>query len=162
MARSITIKGIDELQKVVMALRLNVRSEASQVLRNALRPVMAEAERLAPLGPTGNLRRSLIAMAPKSQKGAKPYALGLGVWKWAPHLHLVAFGRKRVKPGSAKGTATGKKALFGHGFGPRKTAGPTKPNTFFVDAVASKRSEAGILATQGMKDLILRIVADRS
>lgn len=160
MARSVTVKGIEELQKIVVALRLNVRKEANQALRDALKPMMAEAARLAPQGPTGNLRKSLIAMAPKSGKGNKPYALGLGVWRWAPHLHLVAFGRKRVFPGMAKGQPTGKKALFGHGFGPRKTAAPTKPNTFFVDAVASKRSETATLATQYIKGLITKIVTE--
>ena len=76
MAESI---GYENMEKILM--------ESAVEVRNALKEA-------APVGPTGNLRRSMIAKA--MPKGSVPVVIAGIDRKIAPHAHLVEFGTVKM------------------------------------------------------------------
>lgn len=58
--------------------------------------VLDEAIRLAPLGPTGNLKRGLVAK--KFQRKGESQAFVAVDYRIAPHAHLVEYGTVKTRP----------------------------------------------------------------
>lgn len=73
------------------------KTQLRGAMKKALEPVAVDMERLAPIGPTGNLKKS-IEIAPKlsrsqvSERVSIPGGVYMHVGSTAPHAHLVEFG----------------------------------------------------------------------
>lgn len=92
---------------------------ASAAIRGGLRAIVLAAKKDAPVGPTGNLRKSIRSRFERSRYTGKLSAkAGLNVGKRAkledgsrigaraPHAHLVALGTKQRAHKSGKSTGT--------------------------------------------------------
>ena len=89
----IGLKGADELLKKFKILdRLVDEQDIENGLLHASRIIATKAKQLAPLGPTGNLRRGIVAKKfQKKRKGNPAVFCGID-YRIAPHAHLVEFG----------------------------------------------------------------------
>jgi len=99
----ILITGAKELEA---ALRALPKATAKSVLRNALKnaaaPTVAAAERMAPIGPTGDLSNSITVKAQlkKTQQGSSKVGdVEMYVGATTPtgaHAHLIEFGTSKM------------------------------------------------------------------
>ena len=85
----IRIEGLEELNKVLEELQKSVDDgEKDGIVKSAAEKVKFAVETGIPIGPTGNLRRSL-ALRKMSKPGVYVVAMDR---KIAPHAHLVEYG----------------------------------------------------------------------
>jgi hypothetical protein len=104
----VKIEGVEELQR-------DLEKMAEHISPSALQPMLLEiakpfATKLSavppPLGPTGNLRKGVLAWSPKIRPG-RPFAMArAGVrYKIAPHVGLVEYGTadRYTKAGAYRG-----------------------------------------------------------
>jgi HK97 gp10 family phage protein len=96
----VKIEGKEELDRKLKQLIEHVDPDKLEpVLLNCAREVAETARAKAPLGPTGNLKRSLIAkLMPRSRVSIAIAAVDR---KIAPHGHLVEFGHGGPHPAPA-------------------------------------------------------------
>ena len=107
---SIKIDGLAELGKQLESLPAKV---AKKILRPAIRkaskPLAAECKATAPVGPTGNLKRSFKVRAMKMKGRRRKNGVGVVITSpgsgRAPHAHLVEKGTalRRTKKGRVTG-----------------------------------------------------------
>jgi len=87
---SIRVQGVPELQARFDKVRDQFKTtEVKSALARAAKPLRIEMRKLAPKGPTGNLKKSVKT---KRLRG-KPAAVSVrGDFSKAPHFHLVVRG----------------------------------------------------------------------
>ncbi|NDD52970.1 hypothetical protein EBZ39_03680 [bacterium] len=107
---SIQIDGLAELGKQLEALPAKVAKKILRpAIRKAAKPVAAECKATAPVGPTGNLKRSFKVRAMKLRGRRRKNGVGVVITSpgsgRAPHAHLVEKGTqlRRKKSGAATG-----------------------------------------------------------
>tara|TARA_R100000654_G_scaffold45505_2_gene71619 strand:+ start:81 stop:563 length:483 start_codon:yes stop_codon:yes gene_type:complete len=91
------IEGTEQLAQRLRKLEEKVgRKEAVKILKKGAPPIKREMKRLAPLGATGNLRKSIV-----TRRGKKRRSLGetvlvgpKGGKKGAPYAHIVELGAR--------------------------------------------------------------------
>lgn len=104
------IDGLKELGQQLETLPAKVAKKILRpATRKAAKPLAAECKAAAPVGPTGNLRRSFKVRAMKIRGRRKKNTVGVVITSpgqgLAPHAHLV---EKGTKPRfTKKGKATG-------------------------------------------------------
>jgi len=146
----ISIAGLTEAHRKFAHLRGTAAgNEMEEVLLSAAKIIASEAERLAPLGPTGNLKRSFRAA---KSRVAKTFlqAFAFTLRPLAPHAHLVEFGTKphTIMPKKAGALWFGKYPV-------RKVEHPgARPVVFFRDAVRNKRSEVRREIEKALKRMV--------
>lgn len=98
MQMKVAVDGLETLNKQLEALPRNVsRKILAGALRKAARPIANEARATAPVGPTGNLRRSFRVRAIRARiLRRRGKAAGVSITNRntasAPHAHLVEKG----------------------------------------------------------------------
>lgn len=113
MARSI-LTGVPEIEATLKALSDKVGDKIARgALRAGISVIAREMRKTAPVGATGQLKRSIGTKVGKSSKGVFVAKAGINVGKktrkkgrFAPHGHLVALGtvkRHREKIGGTYG-----------------------------------------------------------
>jgi len=86
------LHGDEQVVRDLMALRGRVdRKELLKVLNRAALRVKEEIKRDAPVGPTGNLKRSIQK---RTLRGEPPAVQVRSNFKKAPHTHLVVQGTR--------------------------------------------------------------------
>ena len=96
MQAQIYLKGLNELEKQANQLIKEVNDEKQKLLLAQAKIVRDRIKARAPLGPTGNLKKSTYAVAmPASLSGPAVAFAGIRPRK-APHAHLVEFGTSRA------------------------------------------------------------------
>src|SRR3989304_1051326 len=91
----------DNIEKVIQKL---APEQLESVLLQGANVIGQAAINLAPLGPTGNLKRSIVAkLLRRNSPGEPAPAITAVDYRIAPHAHLVEFGHL---------TRTGKTGLF--------------------------------------------------
>jgi len=106
---SVEVRGIEELIKNLSKLGNEIQGQVvEEGLNRASEIVLQSAKSAAPIGPTGNLKNSLVKEVRKKASG-----FSARVRAKAPHAHLVEFGfwftshagrrLKRVEPRPARG-----------------------------------------------------------
>lgn len=105
------LSGFEELDGrltslIEMSSKATGRNALQRALNASANPILTAAKAAAPVGPTGNLRDSLV-ISRKAHDGAKNAKVkdGVGVFvrSTAPHAHLVEFGTgPRVHKSSGK------------------------------------------------------------
>jgi HK97 gp10 family phage protein len=89
----VRLEGVGELQAKIKELKGNLgNNKIEESLLDGATEIADEMRRLAPEGPTGKLKRSIISKL-LSRIGDNPRTALAGVnRKKAPHAHLVEFG----------------------------------------------------------------------
>jgi HK97 gp10 family phage protein len=90
MNSAIKISGIKELNKALEDLNETIENAAGDSAMKSAEKIRDRIGQKAPLGPTGNLKRSPVARRYGNVAGA-----GIDR-KIAPHAHLVEFGTSRT------------------------------------------------------------------
>lgn len=93
---TIRVEGMQQaLRSLDKVKAATAQKQLGEVLYKSARTIAHYASDIAPVGETGNLRRSLVAgRARRAGGNLPPAAYALVSKKFAPHLHLVAFGTK--------------------------------------------------------------------
>lgn len=96
---SLALQGVADLDKVLQELaKTTAKRTARKAMEDALSPVEDAAREMAPVGPTGNLRRGVTIshrLTRSQARGAErdgPDVVNMYVGSDAPHAHLVEFG----------------------------------------------------------------------
>lgn len=121
---TVDVKGLSELRaKLMRAIPLEAQGRALQgALAAAARPVVRRARSLAPVGATGNLRRSIYSSPSRQSRGPTYQVRAIGVRSGkrrgandAYYWRFVEFGRGRVEVKSprVKALGTPAKGFFG-------------------------------------------------
>lgn len=132
---SIKVEGLEALRKSLANGREYMAVEVTQALEDSAKMIRSEAERLAPRGPTGNLKRALrqsLGRATKTFLQSFVFALA----QIAPHAHLVEFG---TRPHTIKPHKKGGVLVFGRYFAKEVNHPGAKAWPFFQTAVRNKR-----------------------
>lgn len=111
-SKKIVVEGLDDLVKQLDGLK-NVEEKLELGREKAAEIVRAAIEAEAPLGPTGNLKRSIQVNPGTLTKRPKNITFVATNYKIAPHSHLVEFG--------ARGGNMPKNPFFSRGY--RKSRG---------------------------------------
>lgn len=135
---SIDVEGLEVLSKRIKSIFSTLESrDVENVLFEGAKIIRAEAKKRAPVGPTGNLKRSIRAS--RGKRRAKLFATAFSAIdrKRGPHGHLVESGtgpRYKKKTGQYVGRMT--------------------PAPFFVPAVDATRAQVASVVNQGIARLI--------
>jgi len=109
---TVSIEGLDSLDAQIDALvKAMGPDDVEPILLKGAKQIRDYAKVNAPVGPTGNLKKSLIAKTLK-RRGSAMDALGLGQgnpapaiagvnYRIAPHAHLVEYGHGGPHPAPA-------------------------------------------------------------
>ena len=138
----IDVRGLEEAPRKIRSILSAVTSEdVENVLLQGARIVRDEAKRRAPVGPTGNLKRSLKAK--KGKRRGKLFATAFAAVdrKIAPHAHLVEYGT-----GPRRQKTTG------------RYTGQMPAIPFFRPAVDATKDQVARTVNQGIARLIGRAV----
>lgn|SRR6056297_2104576 len=93
---NIKIEGLKELEKDFKRLTKGFKpAEVQKAAVDSAEIIRADAERRAPLGPTGNLKKSNIVKTLDRNK-KRPSAIAAVDRKVAPHAHLLEFGTSKM------------------------------------------------------------------
>lgn len=150
-ADGIQIEGMEKLLKRLDSFPPKIRRRIQRkVIRKAGAPFLREAKRRAPVGPTGNLRRSF--MGPKARKikmlpDGQIHGKFGAVYTVAPHQHLVERGTVRRFRGKRK---IGRK-LYAYG---GATTGVMPPKPFARQAWMAVQGRAGRVLRDTLGDEI--------
>lgn len=136
-AVTLQVQGLDELKKRLQKLANAIEgSQVEQILLDAAQPIADQARAWAPEGPTGNLKRALLAKK-LQRKGRKTAPVIAAVdRKIAPHAHLVEYGSQGRQHKSGKSTGSM----------------PAKP--YFRPAVDARKGDAARIIEDGLRRLI--------
>ena len=146
---SIRIEGVPELQAAFdrVSAQFGPRP-VKAVLSRAATPIRRAMKREAPVGPTGNLRRSIRK---KSLRGDPPAVSVRPDFKIAPHAHLVVRGTgERFHLGSGVTIGRLRVGLSG------KSVGSMPANDFVARAEKQSESQARQIMFAGFKALLDR------
>ena len=123
MKKTMTIQlvGAKELQDLFKKLPDDIKpNTVKRIARKAASPIRSRARQLVPVGPKGNLKRSIkigVSKFPKASRAAGVFVgpnYGRGKYP-GPHGHLVAFGsgERRHATGKSTGRAMSNKPPLG-------------------------------------------------
>lgn len=127
-AFTIEVEGLDEAIRRVQSITSALEAkDVEKVLLKGMRMVRDEVKARAPVGPTGNLKRSVKAQIGKRRGRFVAGAFSAIDRKIAPHAHLVEYGHDLVKGG--------KKGRGG------RVVGHVPAHPFFRPAWDSKQAE---------------------
>ena len=102
MVQSITLEGLPELEKKFGKLIAIIdKNETEQELLKSAEMLRDDIKRRAPLGPTGNLRRGIVAKLFRRKIIRNPAAFVAVDYSIAPHAHLVEYGHGGPHPAPA-------------------------------------------------------------
>lgn len=142
---TIRVEGMTELEASFDTVIRNFSTrDIKKVLTRAAKPLRAKARSLAPIGPTGNLRKSI------KTKPLRGQAVAVGAqFNIAPHAHLVIRGTdERFR----------KRGIFRVGrvdFGLIKgSTGEMPDNPFMADAERATIGQVHRIIVQGFKQLL--------
>ncbi len=93
---TVVIEGLDELLATIERLRIPA-DEVEPILYEGARELQARIRAAAPLGPTGNLRKGIVAKR-LSRGGYLRSIFTATEFHKAPHDHLVEFGAVERRP----------------------------------------------------------------
>ena len=95
----IIVEGEDRLIKQFKALGESVKgSQPERLFLRAAKVIRDNAKERAPLGPTGNLRKGIVAkLLDRRGRRVAPAMAGIN-FRRAPHAHLVEFGTVKMSP----------------------------------------------------------------
>ena len=103
----VRVEGLEELQRDLQKLASAVSpKELQPVLKQEAAAFAAKLLPLAPVGPTGNLRKGVRAWTPKITARRPDAMARAGVrYRVAPHVHLVEYGtaERYTKAGAYRG-----------------------------------------------------------
>ena len=100
------IKKLNKLERAFGSDGLNTKRELLSIAETVKSNIQAEA----PVGPTGNLKRSVVAKTFQRQIKNKPAAFTAVHYRTAPHAHLVEYGHV-----TASGSHTAANPFFRRG-----------------------------------------------
>lgn len=103
--KAIVLEGVPELLKKIEALRID-SEEVDAILYRGAKELQGKIRAVAPLGPTGNLRKGIVAKRPNRGGYFRSVFTATDFHK-APHSHLVEFGHRIV---THSGVDTGRRA----------------------------------------------------
>lgn len=131
MAKTVVIDGLEELLAQLDGLKSDgIAGDVADAVETAVKSTAETIRSEAPLGATGNLRRSITSGVYKKSEG-KPIAGFVTVdYGIGPHAHLVEFG--------ARGGDMPRNPFFSRGW--RKSRGPAE--SIVVDGVKSAIEKA--------------------
>lgn len=143
----IDVKGLKELEKRIREISKEVGPDKVEpVLMKAGRDLAKEIRRNAPVGPTGNLKRSIKTKKLKRIGNTPATVITAVDRKIAPHAHLVEFGTQGPRvPKKAKVMYDKEEKKF---YG--KEVGPMPANPFFRRTVDTQMPR---IAKQVLRDL---------
>lgn len=152
---TIQVQGLADVRRRLQGARIGLSGPLQDALVVAAKTIRSEAERLAPRGETGNLKRSLRASPGRATKTfLQSFVFTLG--QIAPHAHLIEYG---TKPHSIIPKKNGGIMAFGRFF-VRKVQHPgVKPWPFFQMAVRNKRAQVRRIVTQAVQQVTARLNA---
>ncbi len=95
----VQIEGEEELIRKLRKLGDAVKgSQPERLFLRAAKSIRDAAREAAPEGPTGNLKKSIVARV-LSRKGRKSAPAMVGInFRLAPHAHLLEFGTVKMSP----------------------------------------------------------------
>ena len=104
MSITVRLEGVDELRKQFQLIVKSVHPDKTEpILMKHARRLAVKVRKNTPRGPTGRLKRSVVAKKLKRQFGQAAPAIVAMDRKKAPHAHLVEFGHAIVKNGQVIG-----------------------------------------------------------
>jgi len=124
-----------------------IRPEIQKALDKGAQIIADEAKRIAPLGPTGNLKKGIYAKEMPYKKYSPSVAIVTVDRHIAPHSHLVEFGT---------GVRIGKKGKAGY-IGKSFGIMPARP--FLRPAFDSKKSEVERFVKNYLKNELIKVSA---
>ena len=146
----IVAEGVDDLTEVIDQLIKNVKpSRIEPVLSKAAGTVASEARKRAPVGPTGNLKKSVRKKKlVRSWETSAAYIVALDRRK-APHAWLVVHGTSGVRQVNPPHYANlgGQRVLI-------TQTGIMPPNRFFDDAIDAKQAQVLTTIEKAIEKLI--------
>jgi len=96
---NITITGLKPLQKKMRRWPDKLRKRVNgQATKAAVNPIARAIRKAAPVGPTGNLKRSITTRMKRYQQGDWFEATVGPKWPMGAHGHLIEFGTVRQPP----------------------------------------------------------------
>ena len=147
----VDVQNLEEVKRKIRSLFSTVMSEdVEKILLDGAKIVKAEIQRRAPVGPTGNLKKAVVAKKSKMRGAVFRSAYAAIDRKKAGHARLVEYGTATARlPKKAKvlyDKKTGK--VFGKSVAPM----PAKP--FFRPAVEATAAQVSRHVNEGIKRLI--------
>jgi len=96
-SQQVKLEGMKNLMELFAASSRTIGGEkSSKILLKAATLVKNRARQLAPQGPTGNLKRGIVAKRFKSERPGHPAAFIATDYRIAPHAHLIEFGTVKM------------------------------------------------------------------
>lgn len=97
--QGVTIEGDEELIRKMRNLGDAVKgSQPERLYLRAAKVIRDDAKERAPVGPTGNLRRGIVAkVLDRMGRKVAPAMVGIN-FRIAPHAHLLEFGTVKMSP----------------------------------------------------------------
>jgi len=152
---TIQVQGLAQARKALANASPFMAAGVQDALTMAAKMIRSEAERLAPRGPTGNLKRALRAAPGRSTKTfLQSFVFTLG--QIAPHAHLVEFG---TKPHQIVPKKKGGILAFGRYFVRSVDHPGAKPWPFFQTAVRNKRLQVRRMIERAVEEVINKLNA---
>lgn len=100
----VVMTGVEEMERNIGKLLKAVGPDAAEsIIRAASDLVADEIRRRAPVGPKGNLKRSIVSkvLRRKHSDRSAPAIVAID-YRIGPHAHLVEYGHAGPKPGSKR------------------------------------------------------------
>lgn len=150
------IEGYDEFIETIDKLVKNVSpAKIEPELKKGAQIFAREMRRLVPIGPTGNLKKSIRAKQLKRWGNQPAPSIAAINRKKAPHAYMVMHGSH----GQVRQVRPPRKVIINGKFAVIDNTGIMPPNSFFSDAIESKQGEVlyrienavGKLIEEGMK-----------
>lgn len=152
---SFDLEGFKELNQNLRGLEAFVDSkEVVNALLDGIKVIQRVAKAKASRGPTGNLRRGIVARPFLRQRRRNP-AVYMGIdYRVAPHAHLVEFGTLGIREPKGKALVIGGDKTYYHAGGGKisrtyaggkfvKWVGPMPARPFWRPSVDSYKMIAG-------------------
>lgn len=150
MKAQIYLRGIEELEKQTNKMLKELGEEKTKLLLSQAKIVRDRIKQKAPQGPTGNLKKSVYAVAlPETVKRYCVAYAGVRPRK-APHAHLLEFGTSGRRYPSEK---NGKKAL-NTPWGPRASVKPMPATPFVRPAWEEIKRQVNENIQKGLKKIV--------
>lgn len=147
---SFEVEGMDDFAEAIDRMVEGLKPDKIEpILNKAATPIASEVRKRAPVGPTGNLKKSVKKKKLQRFFGSPaPYIVALDRRR-APHAWLVTHGTSGVRQVSPPRMVVigGRPAVITH-------TGVMPPNRFFDDAVAAKQEQALGIVEKGISDIL--------
>jgi len=92
-SQQVKLEGMAKLMALFATSSRTIGGEkSSKILLKGAKLIKNRARQLAPQGPTGNLKRGIVAKRFKSEIPGKPGAFVATDYRIAPHAHFIEYG----------------------------------------------------------------------